>query len=317
MYREFLFPTKVYWEERTKTYGRFVAEPLERGFGITLGNSLRRTLLSSIEGTAITALKIYGVYHEFSFVEGIQEDTLEIIANLKKVRFKLTDSNVEILYLKKKGEGVVYAKDISLPPNVQIVNPEQKILTITDPNTELNMEIRIEKGFGYVPTEEMEVLGEVGWILVDADFSPVRQAAFRVEKTRVEKRSDYDRLIMEVYTDGTKTPEEVIKEAVRLLVKNFNSLENISLETPIIEEPVSVVDELAEKLSLPIEELDISQRALNSIKRMGITTIGDLVRLTEEDLKGTKNVGRKAINEIKEALRQLGLYLGMDVESRR
>ncbi|MDW8095330.1 MAG: DNA-directed RNA polymerase subunit alpha [Aquificaceae bacterium] len=317
MYREFLFPTKVYWEERTKTYGRFVAEPLERGFGITLGNSLRRTLLSSIEGTAMTALKIYGVYHEFSSVEGIQEDTLEIIANLKKVRFKLTDSNVEILYLKKKGEGVVYAKDISLPPSVQIVNPEQKILTITDPNRELNMEIRIEKGFGYVPTEEMDVLGEVGWILVDADFSPVRQATFKVEKTRVEKRSDYDRLIMEVYTDGTRTPEEVIKEAVRLLVKNFNSLENISFETPIIEEPVGVVDELAEKLSLPIEELDISQRALNSIKRMGITTIGDLVRLTEEDLKGTKNVGRKAINEIKEALRQLGLYLGMDVESRR
>ncbi|MCS7307227.1 MAG: DNA-directed RNA polymerase subunit alpha [Aquificaceae bacterium] len=317
MYREFLFPTKVYWEERTKTYGRFVAEPLERGFGITLGNSLRRTLLSSIEGTAMTALKIYGVYHEFSYVEGIQEDTLEIIANLKKVRFKLTDSNVEILYLKKKGEGVVYAKDISLPPSVQIVNPEQKILTITDPNRELNMEIRIEKGFGYVPTEEMDVLGEVGWILVDADFSPVRQATFKVEKTRVEKRSDYDRLIMEVYTDGTRTPEEVIKEAVRLLVKNFNSLENISFETPIIEEPVGVVDELAEKLSLPIEELDISQRALNSIKRMGITTIGDLVRLTEDDLKGTKNVGRKAINEIKEALRQLGLYLGMDVESRR
>ncbi|MCS6875534.1 MAG: DNA-directed RNA polymerase subunit alpha [Aquificaceae bacterium] len=317
MYREFLFPTKVYWEERTKTYGRFVAEPLERGFGITLGNSLRRTLLSSIEGTAMTALKIYGVYHEFSSVEGIQEDTLEIIANLKKVRFKLTDSNVEILYLKKKGEGVVYAKDISLPPSVQIANPEQKILTITDPNRELNMEIRIEKGFGYVPTEEMDVLGEVGWILVDADFSPVRQATFKVEKTRVEKRSDYDRLIMEVYTDGTRTPEEVIKEAVRLLVKNFNSLENISFETPIIEEPVGVVDELAEKLSLPIEELDISQRALNSIKRMGITTIGDLVRLTEDDLKGTKNVGRKAINEIKEALRQLGLYLGMDVESRR
>ena len=293
MLREFIFPSKVYWEERTKTYGRLIVEPLERGFGITIGNSLRRTLLSSIEGTAITAVKIYGVYHEFSSIEGVQEDTLEIIANLKKVRFKLHNADVEILYLKKKGEGVVYAKDLSLPPNVEIINPDQKILTITDPEKEINMEIRIERGFGYVPTEEMEVLGEVGWILVDADFSPVRQVAFRVEKTRVEKRSDYDRLIMEIYTDGTKTPDEVIKEAVQLIVKNFSALENISYEVPVIEEPVAVVDEFIEKLSLPIEELDVSQRALNSIKRMGITTIGDLVRLTEEDLKSTKNVERR------------------------
>ncbi len=316
MLREFLFPSKVYWEERTKTYGRFVVEPLERGFGITLGNSLRRTLLSSIEGVAITGVKVYGAYHEFSALEGVQEDVLEIIANLKKVRFKMHNSDVELLYIKKKGEGVVYAKDISLPPNVEIVNPEQKILTITDPEREINIEIRIERGFGYLPTEEMEVIGEVGWILVDADFSPVRQVAFKVEKTRVEKRSDYDKLIMEVYTDGTKTPDEVIKEAVSLIVRNFSALENISYEVPVIEEPI-VVDELIEKLSLPIEELDVSQRALNSIKRMGITTIGDLVRLTEEDLKGTKNVGRKAINEIKEALKQLGLHLGMDIESRR
>ncbi len=317
MLREFLFPSKVYWEERTRTYGRFVMEPLERGFGITVGNSLRRTLLSSIQGVALTAVKIYGVYHEFSAVDGVQEDTLEIIANLKKVRFKLHNSDVEVLYLKKKGEGVVYAKDISVPPSVEVVNPDQKILTITDPNKEINIELRIERGFGYVPTEEMEVLGEVGWILVDADFSPVRQVAFRVEKTRVEKRSDYDRLIMEVYTDGTKTPEEVIKEAVGLIIKNFTPLENISSEVPVIEEPVSVAEEFVEKLSLPIEELDVSQRALNSIKRMGISTIGDLVKLTEEDLKGTKNVGRKAINEIKEALKQMGLYLGMDIESRR
>ncbi|MFN7064785.1 MAG: DNA-directed RNA polymerase subunit alpha [Aquificaceae bacterium] len=317
MLREYVFPSKVYWEERRKTYGRFVVEPLERGFGITIGNSLRRTLLSSIEGTAITAVKIYGVYHEFSALEGVQEDALEIIANLKRVRFKLQDSEVEILYLKKKGEGIVYAKDISLPPKVEIVNPDQRILTITDPNKEINMEIRIERGFGYVPTEEMEVIGEVGWMLVDADFSPVRQVAFRVEKTRVGKRSDYDKLIVEVHTDGTKTPDEVVKEAIHLIVKNFETLENISFEVPIIEEPIGVVDEFIEKLSLPIEELDISQRALNSIKRMGINTIGDLVRLTEEDLKSTKNVGRKAINEIKEALKQMGLYLGMDIESRR
>jgi DNA-directed RNA polymerase subunit alpha len=316
MQREFLFPSKVYWEERGKTYGRFVVEPLERGFGITLGNSLRRTLLSSIQGTAITAVKIYGIYHEFSPIEGVQEDVLEVIANLKKIRFNLKSSDVETLYLKKKGEGVVTARDITPPPNVDIINPDQKIATITDPNKELHMEIKIERGFGYMTAEEMEVIGEVGWILVDADFSPVRQVSFRVEKTRVEKRSDYDRLIMEIYTNGVKTPEEVVKEAISILVKYFSSLEHISYELPVVEEPV-IVDEFAEKLSLPVEELDVSQRALNSIKRMGINTIGDLVRLSEEDLKGTKNVGRKAINEIKEALKQMGLYLGMDIESRR
>ncbi|MEZ0360323.1 MAG: DNA-directed RNA polymerase subunit alpha [Hydrogenobacter sp.] len=316
MQREFLFPSKVYWEERDKTYGRFVVEPLERGFGITLGNSLRRTLLSSIQGTAVTAVKIYGIYHEFAPIEGVQEDVLEVIANLKRVRFNLKNADVETLYLKKSGEGIITARDITLPPNVEIVNPDQKIATITDPNKELHMEIKIERGFGYLPTEEMEVLGEVGWILVDADFSPVRQVSFKVEKTRVEKRSDYDRLIMEITTDGTKTPEEVVKEAISILVRYFSSLEHISYELPKVEEPV-VIDEFAEKLSLPVEELDVSQRALNSIKRMGINTIGDLVKLSEEDLKGTKNVGRKAINEIKEALRQMGLYLGMDIESRR
>jgi DNA-directed RNA polymerase subunit alpha len=316
MQREFLFPSKVYWEERDRTYGRFVVEPLERGFGITLGNSLRRTLLSSIQGTAITAVKIYGVYHEFSAIEGVQEDVLEVIANLKKVRFNLKEGDVETLYLKKKGEGVITARDIALPPYVEVVNPDQKIATITDPNKELHMEIKIERGFGYMTTEEMEFIGEIGWMLVDADFSPVRQVSFKVEKTRVEKRSDYDKLIMEVYTDGTKTPEEVVKEAISILIRYFSSLEHISYELPVAEEPV-VIDEFLEKLSLPVEELDVSQRALNSIKRMGINTIGDLVKLSEEDLKGTKNIGRKAINEIKEALKQMGLYLGMDIESRR
>ncbi|ADC89375.1 DNA-directed RNA polymerase, alpha subunit [Thermocrinis albus DSM 14484] len=317
MLREFVYPSKVYWEEKTKTYGRFVVEPLERGFGITVGNALRRTLLSSIEGTAITGVKVYGAYHEFSTVEGVLEDVLEIIANLKRVRFRLRESHVEILYLKKRGEGEVYARDIILPPSVDLITPDVKIATITSPDTELHIEIRVERGFGYVPTEEMESFGEVGWILVDADFSPVRHVSYRVEKTRVERRSDYDRLIMEIRTDGSKTPEEVVKEAVQILLRNFSSLENIAQEIPFVAEEPVVVDELMEKLSLPIEELDISQRSLNSLKRIGINTLGELVRLTEEDLKSTKNVGRKAINEIKEALKQMGLYLGMDIESRR
>jgi len=284
-----------------------VVEPLERGFGTTVGNALRRVLLSSISGTAITAVKIYGVYHEFSTIEGVREDVIEIIANLKKIRFNLTgDSNVEILYLKKKGEGEVKAEDLNLPPNVTMVNKDVTIAHITNPEVELK----------YVPVEEMETIGETGWILVDADFSPVRLVSFKVEQTRVGEKTDYEKLIMEVKTDGSKTPNDAVKEAVEILLKHFSMLENISYEVPVIEEPVPV-DELSEKLTLSIEELDISQRALNSLRRIGINTIGDLVQLTEDELKSTKNIGRKALAEIKEALKEMGLSLGMNIEMRR
>ncbi len=315
MLNEFIYPSKVYWEEKKDNYGRFVAEPLERGFGTTFGNSLRRTLLSSISGTAITAVKIYGVYHEFSSLEGIVEDVVEIIANLKKVNFKLKDSEVEVLYIKKKGEGEVKAEDIALPSNVEINNPEAHICTISDPEAEFNAEIRIENGKGYVLAEEMETIGETGWILVDADFSPVKLATFKVEQTRVGDKTDYEKLIVELHTNGIRTPEECVKEAIGILQKHLSILENISTELPVIEEPV-VVDELSEKLSLSIEELDISQRALNSLKRIGITTIGELVQMSEEELKSTKNIGRKALAEIKDALKSMGMYLGMGVENK-
>ncbi len=315
MLNEFIYPSKVYWEEKKDIYGRFVAEPLERGFGTTFGNSIRRTLLSSISGTAITAVKIYGVYHEFSSIEGIVEDVVEIIANLKKVNFRLKDSDVEVLYLKKKGEGDVKAGDITLPPNVELNNPEEHICTISDPEVEFHAEIRVENGKGYVLAEEMETIGETGWILVDADFSPVKLATFRIEQTRVGDKTDYEKLIVELHTNGIKTPEECVKEAITILQKHLSILENISSELPVIEEPV-VVDELSERLSLSIEELDISQRALNSLKRIGITTIGELVQMSEEELKSTKNIGRKALAEIKEALKNMGMYLGMGVENK-
>jgi len=317
MLNEFIYPSKIFWEEKTDSYGRFVVEPLERGFGTTVGNSLRRVLLSSISGSAITAVKIEGIYHEFTAIEGLQEDAIELIANLKKVKFVLKgDSDIEILHLKKSGEGEVKASDIKAPPSVEILNPEQYIATITDPGKELSIEIRVEKGRGYVPAEEMEAIGETGWIMVDADFSPVKKVGYRIENTRVGKKSTYEKLTVEIFTDGTKSPEEVVKEALSILKKHYELLENISYEKPVMEEKVTV-DELAEKLTLSIEELDISQRALNSLKRMGINTIGDLVKMTEEELKNTKNIGRKALSEIKEALEKLGLHLGMNIEMQR
>ena len=317
MLNDFVYPDKIFWEEKTDTYGRLIVEPLERGFGTTVGNSLRRVLLSSISGTAITAVKIYGIYHEFSAIEGVQEDALELIANLKKIKFVMKgEGDIEILYLQKKGEGEVKAADIKTPPNVEILNPEQYIATITAPDKELNIEIRVERGRGYVPTEEMETIGEVGWILVDADFSPVKKVGFRIENVRVGKKSTYEKLIMEIFTNGVKTPEESLKEALQILKKHYELLENVSVEKPVVEQKVAT-DELTEKLSLSIEELDISQRALNSLKRIGITTIGDLVKMTEEELKNTKNIGRKALAEIKEALEKLGLHLGMNIEMQR
>jgi len=174
MLNEFVYPSKIYWETKDRSRGVFVVEPLERGFGTTLGNALRRVLLSSISGTAVTAVKISGVYHEFSALEGVAEDVVEIIANIKGIRFNLKESEVEVLYLKKKGEGEVKAGDIALPPTVEIANPEKVIATITSPDVEFSAEIKIERGKGYVLAEEMEAIGETGWILLDADFSPVR-----------------------------------------------------------------------------------------------------------------------------------------------
>jgi|YelNatPaOPRAMG01_1025707.scaffolds.fasta_scaffold11651_9 DNA-directed RNA polymerase subunit alpha len=314
--KEFIFPMKIYWEEKDKTYGRFVVEPLERGYGTTIGNALRRVLLSSVYGSAITAIKIEGVQHEFSTIQGIQEDVLQLIANLKNLRFDLKDSDLEILYLEKSTPGVVLASDIKTPPNVNIVNKDAYIATINAPNTSLKIEMRIERGKGYVMSEELEQIGEIGWIVLDADFSPVKIATFHVEATRVADRTDYDKLTFEVSTNGVVSPEVAVQQSVELITKHMNMLTNISYEVPTLPEPMPP-DELMEKLTFSTEELDISQRALNSLKRIGVTTIGELVQLTEDELKSSKNIGRKALTEIKEALKNMGFSLGMNIGEQR
>lgn len=310
--KDFVFPSKIYWEEKDKTYGRFVVEPLERGYGTTIGNVLRRVLLSSIYGNAITAIKIDGVSHEFSTISGVQEDVLQIIANLKSIKFDLKDSDLEILYLEKSEPGPVYASDIKSPPNVLILNKEAYIATITSSNATFRAEIRVERGKGYVMSDEVEQMGEVGWILLDADFSPIRNVAFNVEGTRVGDRTDYDKLTLELTTNGIILPETAIQQAIEVITKHMNMLTNISYEMPSLPEPVTP-DELMEKLTFSIEELDISQRALNSLKRIGVSTIGELVQLSEEELKSSKNIGRKALAEIKEALKNMGFSLGMNI----
>ncbi|NPB05506.1 MAG: DNA-directed RNA polymerase subunit alpha [Aquificae bacterium] len=313
-YTELQEPEKIYWEELGPTYGKLVVEPLPRGYATTLGNALRRVLLSSIEGAGVTGLKIEGVPHEFTALPGAVEDVTDLVLNLKSLIVRLEPgTDVEILYLEKEGAGEVKAGDIKAPPTVEILNPDLHLFTLTDPNAKVKMEIRVERGRGYVPVEDMEQFGEIGWIAIDCDFNPVKRVAFRAEPTRVGKKSNYERLILEVWTNGAKSPDAAVAEAREILAKYLDALKEISTEIP--EVPVKVEkNELAEKLTLSVEELDISARALNSLKKYGIHTLGDLVKLTEEELKETKNIGRKALMEIKKALSELGLSLGMNIK---
>ncbi|RMD45386.1 MAG: DNA-directed RNA polymerase subunit alpha [Aquificota bacterium] len=314
-YLEFINPDKIYWDEKTKTetYGKLYVEPLERGYGITIGNALRRVLLSSLESAAITSVKIQGVSHEFTTIDGVIEDVAEIILNLKEIRFKMEEGiDSEFAILEVKGPAKVYAKDIKVPTGLEIVNPDIYIATI-DSGAELKMELKIEKGRGYVTVEEMEQPSEIGWIPIDTSFSPITKCAFHVESTRVGEKTDFDKLILEIYTDGSITPDEALTKASNILIEHFTLLLSPTtrkIETVIKTKPESIAKQIEEdKLSLAIEELDISSRAMNTLKKLGITTIGDLVKMTEEDLKEAKSIGRKALKEIKEALSDLGLEL--------
>ncbi|WP_457622773.1 DNA-directed RNA polymerase subunit alpha [Persephonella sp.] len=312
---EFITPSKIYWDESSKTesFGRLYVEPLERGYGITLGNALRRVLLSSLEGSAVTAVKIHGVAHEFTTIEGVIEDVSEIVLNLKKIKFKMDEGiDSDFAILEFKGTGEVTAKDIKVPTGIEIVNPDVHIATV-DKEIELRMELKIEKGRGYVMVEEMEPPTEIGWIPIDTAFSPIKKCTFYVEPTRVGEKTNYDKLILEVTTDGSITPEEALTKATNILIEHFQLLLNPTVrKVEVIKkaEPESIAEKIeADKLSLAIEELEISSRATNTLKKLGIQTIGDLVKMTEEDLKEAKSIGRKALKEIKEALAELGLEL--------
>ena len=312
---EFIKPNKIYWDEATKTetYGKLYVEPLERGYGITLGNALRRVLLSSLESGAITAVKIQGVSHEFTTIDGVIEDVSEIILNLKQIKFKMEEGyESDIAILEFKGPGEIKAKDIKVSPGIHIVDPEIHIATV-EGDVEIKMELKVEKGRGYVMVEDMEPPTEIGWIPIDTAFSPVKKCTFRVEPTRVGDKTNYDKLILEFETDGTVTPEEALTKATNILMEHLKLLLNPTtkkVEAVKPAEPESIAEKIeADKLSLAIEELEISSRATNTLKKLGIQTIGDLVKMTEEDLKEAKSIGRKALKEIKEALADLGLEL--------
>ncbi len=312
-------PTKLLVEQESLSdkYCKIVVEPLDRGYGITLGNALRRILLSSIPGYAITAVKIEGVYHEFTSIPGVKEDVTDIILNLKQIDIKGDLEEPATLRVQAKGPGKVYAKDIQCPTGIEILTPDVLIATLDNEETTLEMEMVVEEGKGYLPTEERNLQDyPVGTILVDAVFTPVRKVNFQVEPARLGRATNYDRLILEIWTNGAVTPLDAFKMALQILKDHVELLFSIEVgELGAVEkEERAVADELEEKLSMGIEELNLSVRAYNCLKKKGINTVGELVRFKKEDLMSLKNFGKKSLEEVEKVLASLGLSLGMEFE---
>ena len=289
---------------------RFVIEPLEPGFGYTLGNSLRRTLLSSIPGASVTSIKIEGNQHEFSTLEGVVEDVTEIILNLKGLVLSSEEDEPVVMYLRKAGAGSITAGDIQPPAGVEIHNPDLHIATLND-NGKLEMELVVERGRGYVSAAlNKDPDAEIGRIPVDSIYSPVLKVTYKVEATRVAQRTDFDRLIVDVETKQSMTPRDAVASAGTTLVELFGLARELNVEAEGIEIGPSPVDEqIAESLNLPVEDLELSVRSYNCLKREGIHTVGELVARSEEDLLDIRNFGSKSIDEVRDTLANLGLSL--------
>jgi DNA-directed RNA polymerase subunit alpha len=303
-------------ETHTRFYGKFTCEPLERGFGTTLGNALRRVLLSSLRGSAITSVKIKGIYHEFSPIPGIIEDVTEIILNLKAVRFKMHSKEEKIVVLEAKGDGEITAGSFQTDSTLEILNPEAHIATLAR-DGELVIEATIRSGKGYLPAESnREETRSIGVIPIDAIFSPIRKVNHVVSQARVGQQTDYDKLTLEVWTDGSVTPEDAVALAAKILKEQLTIF--INFEEPkeeSEEKPVTEASRLNENLFRPVNELELSVRSANCLKNANIRLIGELVQKTEAEMLKTKNFGRKSLNEIKEILTEMGLNLGMKLEN--
>ncbi len=304
-------------EVSTDSFGRFILAPLERGFGITIGNSLRRVLLSSIQGAAITRVRIADVLQEFSTIPGILEDAVEIVLSLKKVRVKLLGDGPATLTMKIKGKKEYFAEDIEKNPLVIIANPKQKILTVTDTKVNLTAEMIVEAGRGYVPSELLKrTEAPIGTIFLDAIFSPVLSVNFNIQNTRVGTRTDYDQLVMDIKTDGTITPVEVMVEAASLVKHHLTYITSLGVEPQFSSKEQLDADHrrIREVLKRSIDELEISVRTSNCLKSQSIQTIGDLVKKSGKELLTYDNFGRKSLKELEKILDKMGLKLEMDVD---
>ena len=300
---------------KDNTYGKFVLEPLERGFGITMGNSLRRLLLSSLPGAAVTSIKVDGVLHEFSTIPGVKEDLVEIILNLKELALKMSGDEPKIITVNAQGAGQVTAGDIITDAEVEILNPEHPIATLNE-DAKLYMEITVEKGRGYVPAERNKHEGQpIGIIPVDSIFTPIRRVNYNVENTRVGQITDYDKLTLEVWTNGTIPPDEATSLAAKILVEHLSLFINLTANVSDVEIMVEKEEDQKEKvLEMTIEELDLSVRSYNCLKRAGINTVEELTQKTEEEMMKVRNLGRKSLEEVQQKLAALDLSLKKNEE---
>ncbi len=297
-------------ESDDNSYGKFVIEPLERGYGITLGNSLRRVLLSSLPGAAVTSIKIDGVLHELSTINGVKEDVTEIVLNLKSLRVKLNGEGPKLARIEASGEGEVKAADIIHDGDVEILNPDLHIATL-ETDTKLYMELTLEKGRGYVSAEKNKEQGQpIGTIPMDSIFSPVRKVNYRVENTRVGQVTDFDRLTLEVWTDGSIAPDEAVSLGAKILNEHMNLFITLTEQVNDVEIMVEKEEDKKEKvLEMTIEELDLSVRSYNCLKRAGINSVEELTQKTEEDMMKVRNLGKKSLEEVQSKLAELGLSL--------
>ncbi|MFQ5340136.1 MAG: DNA-directed RNA polymerase subunit alpha [Anaerolineae bacterium] len=293
----------------TRDYGRFTMSPLDGGYGTTLGNALRRVLLSSLSGAAVTAMKINGIHHEFSPIPHAKEDTTRLLLNLKRLRLHSRAENGTRMYLEARGEGVVTAADIQAPPEVEILNPELELLTLDSDEANIEMELTVGTGQGYSPAEERAGL-HLGELPVDAIFSPIRKASYQVEQTRVGRMTNFDRLTIEIWTDGTISPTDAMRQAAQILVDQFKLIASYGLE--ITEDEREADEGIPQTIyETPIEDLDLSVRAYNCLKRAGIIQVGEIVerlRRGDDEMLVIRNFGQKSLDELKESLQAHGFF---------
>ncbi len=314
-WRDLIRPKKLDAEtdSLSAAYGKFTCEPLERGYGITLGNSLRRVLLSSLQGAAVTSVRIEGALHEFTTIEGVVQDVTDIILNIKALRLQMDDATPRTIQIDKQGEGEVKASDIIASTGLHVLDPEQAIATLSN-GGHLKMEMTVEMGRGYATADQNKKEGlPIGVIPIDSLFSPIHKVNYRVTNARVGQRTDYDRLVLEIWTDGSVRPDDAVAFAAKILKEQLSIFINREeIEEATVHEP-SEEDKLNEYLWRSVDELELSVRSANCLQNANIHYIGDLVQKTEAEMLKTKNFGRKSLKEIKEILAQMGLSLGMKI----
>ena len=319
VWKDFEMPKRLVCDDASysDTYGKFIAEPFERGYGTTLGNALRRALISSIEGSAVTSIKIDSVHHEFSSVAGVTEDIPEIILNIKKLVLRSHSRQPKVIEIKADSKGDVKAKDIIHDETIEILNPELHIATLTK-NAKFHVEMEVGRGRGYYPAEKNKKEGQpIGVIPVDSIFTPIVKVNFEVENTRVGQITDYDKLILEIWTNGSVTPKDALMYSAHILEKHLEIFLNYGkLPEEEVEEEVKVDEGLYSKLRMPVSELELSVRSANCLKEAKIKTIGELVQKNEAEMLKYRNFGKKSLTEIKEIITGMGLGLGMKIDKK-